>query len=287
MGLLIAQTEWLANQLVKNEICGSVLQIGKIDFFVSQEELEIIMVKVGAARRVDGAIVISNPTAKLLYEQTIMDGHHFNETFDNVRFTKKKIISSELFFSAFGFKIISSVDIDKSRDNSTYEYNLNQPGLLASINKQFDLVIDGGTLEHIFDVRTALLNTSDVARVDGFIIQILPGNNTFDHGFFQFSPTLFKDWYEANKYLVHAIHIMELRSNVYSMPDASFDERFDTHRFFEYDPWLMAKCSFGKLHDGVYINFVCVQKLETSLRDIAPHQYIFTKNAKYISPWKE
>lgn len=287
MGLLIPQVEWLAGQLVTNKIHGSVLQIGKIDFFVTQTEFEKILINVGVARQGDTGIELIDQKASLLYARTIKDGRQINGTFSNERFTRKKIITDELFFSAFGFELIASVDIDETRDNSTYAYDLNQPGLLDSLGQQYDLVIDGGVLEHVFDVRNTLLNITDATRVNGFIIQILPGNNTFDHGFYQFSPTLFKDWYEANKYLVRAIQVMELRNNVYSIPDAPFDERFDTHRFFDYDPWLMAKCSFGKLHDGVYINMVCAQKLENSLRNVAPHQYIFTKNAKYISPWKE
>lgn len=287
MGLLLPQAEWLARQLVQTGVRGAVLQVGRIDFFITQLELEDILVRVGAARKADAAIELIDPFAAQLYARTIQDGRHVNDRFNNERFTRKRIINGDLFFSAFGFETIESVDIDASRDNSTHAYDLNRPGMVESLGRQYDLVVDGGALEHVFDVRNALLNIADAVRIDGFVIQILPGNNTFDHGFYQFSPTLFKDWYEANSYRVCAIQVMELRSNPYSPPDTPFDERFDTHRFFDYDPWLMAKCSFGKLHDGVYFNMACAQKCAGSLRDVAPQQYLFSKNARYISPWKE
>jgi len=67
---------------------------------------------------------------------------------------------------------------------------------------QFDVTIDFGTGEHIFDVRTFFQNVHDVTRPGGIIIHGLPWHGFIDHGFYNFQPTLFFDMAAANGYQV-------------------------------------------------------------------------------------
>jgi hypothetical protein len=53
------------------------------------------------------------------------------------------------------------------------------------------MVIDGGTLEHVFDFRQAAINVSKLLKVGGHVISVTPCNNFMGHGFYQFSPELF------------------------------------------------------------------------------------------------
>ncbi len=289
MGLVYSQLKWLANKMKVIAPIKAVLQVGRLDIFIEKEELENLLIKLQVGGYCNGdKFCLFDKHSNDLYYSILNSNLAYNDKFSNPRFTKKRLISDKLFFGAFGVEKVDSVDIDSSRDGSTYSHDLNMQGLLMSVGgAKYDLVIDGGLMEHVFDVKSVLLNMNDVCDVNGYMIHILPGNNTLDHGFYQFSPTLFRDYYLANKYELIDIKLLELRKNMYSEPGSAFDDRYDSYRYYDYSPRLMAKCSFGKLDNSIYFNLVCVKKVIQSVSGVNPHQYIFTRGAEYISPWVE
>jgi len=60
----------------------------------------------------------------------------------------------------------------------------------ANLEQQFDLIVDGGTLEHVFNFPVAIANLMRMARVGGVVYSQVPCNNLCGHGFYQFSPEL-------------------------------------------------------------------------------------------------
>ena len=67
-----------------------------------------------------------------------------------------------------------------------------QPGLGS-----YDAVLDFGCLEHVFDFPVAWRNCVALCRVGGHLFHSLPANNLSGHGFYQFSPELFFNLYQA------------------------------------------------------------------------------------------
>lgn len=111
-------------------------------------------------------------------------------------------LSAEDVFSAVGprrdgsafLKLLGARHVDEI-DISDYEgasivHDMNQP-VPAHYRQRYDLVYDGGSLEHIFDVRQALQNISDMLAPGGIYVGTTCGNNMLGHGFYQFSPELF------------------------------------------------------------------------------------------------
>jgi SAM-dependent methyltransferase len=95
----------------------------------------------------------------------------------------------EEFFNILGAKEIISIDV------STFEgaqviHDMNLP-IPDSLDSSFDVVLDGGTLEHIFDLATALRNAARMVRPNGRFISVTEANNFCGHGFYQFSPELY------------------------------------------------------------------------------------------------
>lgn len=87
------------------------------------------------------------------------------------------------------------VEETQALDASDYEgaelvWDLNQP-VPAEWEARFDLVIDGGTLEHVFHYPTALANAMRLTCVSGRLVLFTPATNYCGHGFYQFSPELF------------------------------------------------------------------------------------------------
>lgn len=80
-------------------------------------------------------------------------------------------------------------------DASDYEganivHDLNKP-LADEHKKKYSLLLDGGTLEHVFYFPEALKSCMSLVEVGGHVLFTLPANNEMGHGFYQFSPELF------------------------------------------------------------------------------------------------
>lgn len=88
-----------------------------------------------------------------------------------------------------GARDITSVDASGYEGASVvHDMNLKIPD---SLQGGFSLVIDAGTLEHIFNFPRAIQNCMEMVEVGGHLVVVTPANNFMGHGFYQFSPELF------------------------------------------------------------------------------------------------
>lgn len=92
------------------------------------------------------------------------------------------------------FKDVLKFDSVDSVDFSDYEaasliHDLGEP-LPAELLGQFELAVDGGTLEHIFNFPVAIGNIMSLVGEGGHVYLNTPCNNLCGHGFYQFSPEL-------------------------------------------------------------------------------------------------
>jgi SAM-dependent methyltransferase len=119
-----------------------------------------------------------------------------------------------------------------SVDASTYEgattiHDLNLP-IPTSLRNRFTAVIDGGSLEHVFDFPVALKSCLEMVTEGGHFISFSPGNNWFGHGFYQFSPELyFRVLCPDNGFVLQRVIVCE------TTPDANWYQVTDpaaTHR---------------------------------------------------------
>src|SRR5690606_14323808 len=105
-------------------------------------------------------------------------------------------------------------------DASDYEgasivFDMNRPAP-ASLRGRFTLLVDGGTLEHIFDVPQALRNVASMLRVGGHFVSINGTNNFMGHGFYQFSPELFfRVFCAENGFELEALTLTETHRDSY------------------------------------------------------------------------
>ncbi len=93
------------------------------------------------------------------------------------------------------FLIAAGADSVSSIDASAYEgadivHDMNTR-IGPQLECRFDLVIDGGSIEHIFRPDRALENLMRMTKIGGRALIWAPANNQCGHGFFQFSPELF------------------------------------------------------------------------------------------------
>lgn len=75
-----------------------------------------------------------------------------------------------------------------------HDFNFRTP---AEFDGRFDIVIDNGTCEHIFNLPQALINVHAMLKTGGLAYHSGPLCWP-NHGFYGYNPTLFADFYEDN-----------------------------------------------------------------------------------------
>jgi len=99
-------------------------------------------------------------------------------------------------FEGLGLGAPTSLDVS-DYEGADVLFDLNAEELPAALRSGFNLVFNGGTVEHVFNVANALTNISRMVRAGGAVLHVFPVNNWVDHGFYQFSPTFAYDYYAA------------------------------------------------------------------------------------------
>ncbi|MDJ0942189.1 MAG: hypothetical protein QNJ30_01900 [Kiloniellales bacterium] len=100
--------------------------------------------------------------------------------------------------------------LDASRyEGADIQHDLNNP-IPGDLEASFDTVLDGGTLEHVFNVPIAVANYMRLVKPNGQIFIFTPANNYFGHGFYQFSSEFFyRVFSEENGYAVRRLLLSE------------------------------------------------------------------------------
>jgi hypothetical protein len=118
-------------------------------------------------------------------------------------------------------------------DVSAYEKadvvaDLNDPAP-PDLRGRFGLIVDGGTMEHVFDIRQGMMNTADMLRPGGRVVHFSPVNNYVNHGFVQLSPTFYHDYYTANGFEdVRGVILVQARDHALSQPWNLFNYDHET-----------------------------------------------------------
>ncbi|MBA3494897.1 MAG: hypothetical protein H0T87_12485 [Gammaproteobacteria bacterium] len=128
---------------------------------------------------------------------------------------------NDLFFRNQGFAEplfhLLGAERIRSLDASDYEHatdivDLNAP-IDESYKNQFSVLIDSGSLEHVFNFPVAIKSCMQMVEPGGHFIGVVPGNNFLGHGFYQFSPELFyRIFTQANGFAVIKMFVFEDRA---------------------------------------------------------------------------
>ena len=168
-------------------------------------------------------------------------------------------ITDQLFFRSMGFDELKSLDVSTFED-ADFAFDLNDTGIRPVVGGEFDWVLDAGTMEHVFHVPNVLKNMFDALKVGGCAIHISPSNNLGDHGFFQFSPMFFYQYYRQNNFdLLHCLFCRQVTST-------------SEIGFSDYTPGDLDGFTFAASDAFTYSCIVCARKTESSTWDVKPQQ---------------
>lgn len=169
-------------------------------------------------------------------------------------------IDDKKLFELLGFDSIDRIDYSDF-EGAEHIVDLNKDGLPKNLLGQFDLVLDSGTLEHVFHIPNVLKNIISLAKVGGRIIFLSPSSNHMDHGFYMFSPTFFVDYFSANKFDIETCYVVRYSPNLNDLWDV-----------YEYDTARWRDLHIGGLDDSPYAIFFVATRRADSASDVVPQQ---------------
>lgn len=227
-------------------LSGSVLQLGRQRAFISYNQMDKIRKKFNI-----GAAGLAEPNSRT--DSQGVGGMPVDDL---------------TLFQSLGFDRVESIDYSDF-ENPTHVHDFNLP-VPVDLHKQYDVIYDGGTLEHIFNFPQSLKNVFNLLKVGGVVIHASPSSNHVDHGFYMFSPTLFYDYYLSNGFEVIKSYIFE------------YEPRHDKKPWliYDYKPGCIDHLSFGGWGDGKLLGIWFVaRKREQSTSEVIPQQ------GSYLKAW--
>lgn len=176
------------------------IQLGTIDFLATQ--LLPHVKRRGSVVSLSRVSIFSPPAAVKRY----LEASGFHAWLDRVQWEghRGRLTTRDLFL-AFGFERYDDIDID-AEEGCTITHDLNRP-VPAELHGRYDLVLEMGTLEHIFDIRAVFESVIRMLKVGGVAFHFSPVD-WFNHGFYNFSFTLFNDVYRVNGFDDMAFYIV-------------------------------------------------------------------------------
>ena len=168
------------------------------------------------------------------------------------------------FFNYLGFESVLSADFSDFED-ADFVFDLNLP-VSEDLHGKFDMIFDGGTVEHCFNIPQVFQNIFSMLKIGGRIIHGAASSNWLDHGFYMFSPTLFWDHYNTNHWQVNTSNLIAIKKDP------------------EQDPWLIFEYTAGCIDQGrgfyrghlISIWFIA-EKVVSSTGNIIPQQGVYVK----------
>ncbi|MDP3703209.1 MAG: hypothetical protein Q8R78_02325 [Candidatus Omnitrophota bacterium] len=109
----------------------------------------------------------------------------------------RNCIHQNTLFRVLGFveENIYAMDVN-DYEGADIIHDLNQP-VGDEWSSRFDLIFDGGTIEHVFSIKDALFNIARMCKVGGIVVDISPVD-FINHGLVNLSAEVFRDFFVAN-----------------------------------------------------------------------------------------
>lgn len=181
MGCPLPVLRYLAREHRRKPFAGPVLTLGRQCLYVTFAEVVAMLREEGIEPR---------PLPAGMSERSNLPGFRGRP--------EAAFASDRAFFHALGGLETEALD-SSDYEGAELLWDLNRP-VPAALHGRFGMIFDGGTLEHVFDTRVALENIARMLKPGGRAIHTNPASNYLAHGFYQFSPALYHDWYGVNRF---------------------------------------------------------------------------------------
>ena len=101
------------------------------------------------------------------------------------------------FYALLGLDDYHGADIGDQRAN--YSVDLNKP---VRLGRQFDVITNFGTLEHVFDIANGMELIHDHVKPGGLMLHVMPTRGDYNHGFYNINSRFYRNVAIFNRYEV-------------------------------------------------------------------------------------
>lgn len=180
---------------------------------------------------------------------------------------------AEPLLTLLGAEQVSSADAS-DWERATYIHDFNQP-LPAYLANRFSIVLDGGTIEHVFNIPQAFKNCMEMVRIGGHFIQVNVANNYMGHGFWQFCPELiYRIFSPDNGFQIKTVLMFE--------PNKMLRDGASSGAWYKVDDPAAHHCRIDLInHRPTYICTIAQRVEERSIFERFPQQ------SDYAEAWKQ
>ncbi len=246
MGLARATVNLLLAEASRSSFRGSIVTLGRQHVYVTAEEVEAMAQAHGVSLR---------PFPVELHREQML--------------SEKGYVSDDWLLKSLGFDTIVRVDYS-DYEAPDWILDLNAPDTPDPLNARFDVVLDSGTLEHVFDIAAGLRHCVRMVRPGGRVIHLTPSSNCVEHGFYSVSPTLFADFYAASNFTVNRVWLCEIPVDLPRGVWNVYDYLGSSERFI----------SLGQLSDQIWFSF----SVATADKEVAPRT---PQQSFYTNTWEK
>ena len=248
MGLARAAIHLLLNEAARQPFSGSVLTLGRQHVYATAEEVRSMAERLACPLR---------NCPEQLHRETAL--------------AEKGYVSDDWLLQSLGFDQIVRLDFS-DYEQPDFILDLNQPETPNNLTGRFDLVLDSGTLEHIFDIAAGLRHCARMVRQGGRVVHLTPTSNCVEHGFYSVSPTLFADFYTASGFDVQRIWLCEIPLDLMRGTWDVYDYLGSSQRFI----------SNGQLNDQIWFTFAVASSRQLDLTR-TPQQWYYQQTWSHAS----
>jgi len=248
MGIVLNTAYMMMQEGLRRSFHGKILQMGKQDVYLSWETLQLLAKRLGY------------PLSPLMDWEIELNQKDWC--------IPMKMITDRTFFRALGFSEVFSMDYSAA-EGAEYIWDSNNL-VPAEHHEKFDVVFDGGTCEHVFNVPRFLQNICLMLVIGGRILHDSPSSGLLDHGFYSIQPTLYHDFYSVNNFEINNICVVRIDK-----------ERMLSHTAEQlpYTPGIYDIHKTWVLDGKIYATF-CVATKRTKFTMITPQQSLWARLAK-------
>ena len=180
----------IVREMVHRPINGTLLCLGRQTIAMKYEEaLQLI--------REEGCSV---PESVLMSDSPVQD--------ETTRCARTGYITDELFFRLLGIDDFETMDVSEY-ENADIIHNLNTP-VPRELHGKYDFIIDGGTFDHLFDVRVGFENVVNMLTPTGRVFQWNAASNFTGAAYIMFGPDFFYDYYVRNQFDDCRVYVAEV-----------------------------------------------------------------------------
>ncbi len=209
-----------------------------------------------------------------ILKQNLNLNNNQKKNLDNLK--NKKSFSTKDFFYSIGFEDYKSIDINGEYESFQFDLNKNI-SKTYDFNQTYDLVINNGTGEHVFNQYALFLNFHNLTKIDGIMLNILPFIDWINHGFYNFNPIFFADLAASNNYGIEKISLANRDGAELKLNTSDYSIMFEQIKPHRNDSKFGNMIEIAKTKIGKNIILVVV------LKKISDDKFKIPLQGKYLS----